>query len=165
MSFKVPITLANGTRIGPVTIVCSTVLFLAVLAGFVVLDLYGNPDNTLKLVGPALPVLATIASALLLYVKAHTVQQTAALQGQQAVTTAAEAKATVEQVGKAVADVDQQVADNATRLNGELEAKIAKAVAAALANHDAAVTAAVVTPAKKAPTKRATKKTTTRKAS
>lgn len=156
MSAKLPIKFSNGTTIGPVTIVCSTVLFLAMIACFVILALYGNADQIATFIRPLIPVLATIGSALLLFVKTHTVQTTALEQGQQAASTAAEAKSAVEHVSGQVEATQKQ-------LNGALDARIANAVSTALAQHDATLTAATTVPAKKTTARKtAAKKTTTK---
>lgn len=120
-----PIKFANGTSIGPVTIVCATVMFLAMIASFVTLCLYGNAAQVSSFVRPLIPTFATIGSALLVYVKTHNVQTTAIQQGQQATTSAAEAKT-------AVQHVSEQVTATQAKLNGELDGRIQAAVAAAL---------------------------------
>lgn len=128
MSLKVPIKFANGTTIGPVTIVCSTVLFLGMFACFVLLMLYGDYTKLANVLRPLIPVLATVGSALLIWVKAHDVQ-------------------TINlQQSETVNKVSDQVAATQSKLNGELDTRIASAVATALAQHDVTTIAATVTP-------------------
>lgn len=160
---KVPIVLANGTRIGPVTIVCSTLLFLAMIACFVILALYGDPNSIYKFIGPVIPVLGTFATGLLLWVKAHTVQVSATQQAAQAAENAAKAEQTAQHVNDTVTQVGTQVADNAHQLNGELNGKIINAIFAAINDpqfRDAIRTAFAEPPQ---PVKKTAAKRTTRK--
>lgn len=146
MALKMPIKFANGTTIGPVTIVCSTVLFLAMIASFIVLALYGNANNVATFIRPLIPTLATIGSALLIYVKTHNVQNTTVQQGQAAAATAADAKVAATDAKSAVDHVSQQVTDTQAKLNGELDARIQSAVTAALESKTILPAASVVLP-------------------
>lgn len=171
LSLKMPIKFANGTTIGPVTIICTTVLFLAVIACFVILSLFGHVDNVRGWITPLIPVLSIIGSTFLLWAKSHSVLASTTAASSTAAVNAAQARDAATHVEQVIGDVGTQVADNADKLNGQLEAKIAAAVSAALAQRDAALTAGAVVPAvtttakKTAARKRTAAKRTTTKGS
>src|SRR3954447_14658184 len=111
----------SGTVAGPVTLICATVCFLGVLGLFVVLFIL-VPDRADIYVRTLIPTLAAIGSASVLWIKAHAVQRSATQENEQIFANVVDAAEKAENATKVV---DK-------RLNGELDARIQKAVLTAL---------------------------------
>lgn len=120
MSENMPLRTARGTTVGPVALVCATVCFLGAIGAFVALVIYA-PQDSADYLRPLIPTLTTIGAAVVLWLKSdhHSAQNEVI-------------------IGKA--DMAAEKAQQATevvseRLNGELDARIAKVVNEALEAH------------------------------
>lgn len=126
----------RGYQISPIAMMCATVCFLGVIACFVIFVLFGNVDNTRTLgevIRPLIPVLASVGSALVVYIK---LKSTSQINTQQNIAIAERADTIVDKSDKAASLAAEAAATVSTTFNGDLDQRIAEAVAKALAARD-----------------------------